>query len=60
MNIKELPDQQIKALLYDLFMEKKLLKNNIKILQREITQREESKVSQKKSIETKKQEKDAS
>lgn len=60
MNIKELNDKEIKSLLYDIFMEKKLIKNNIKILQEELLRREESAKESKNKIEIKQEPKDAS
>ncbi len=60
MNIKELNDKEIKSLLYDIFMEKKLIKNNIKILQEELLRREESAKESKNKIEIKQEPQDAS
>lgn len=60
MNIKELNDKEIKSLLYDIFMEKKLMKNNIKILQEELSRREENAKEAKNKIEIKQEPKDAS
>jgi hypothetical protein len=60
MNIKELNEKDIKSLLYDIFMEKRLIKNNIKILQDELIRREESaKEKDKNSIEIKQEPKNA-
>ena len=47
MNVKELSGIEIKALLYDLFIEKQKIDNSIRIIQEELKKRNEVKEESK-------------